>query len=72
MVILSRIVSLASIMATLVVVTFTLILYNSEFSIIPVAIMTILMGFIVIFKHRSNIKRILNGTESKFGKGGKK
>lgn len=72
LVILSKMVSLASIIATVVVVSFTLIFYDSLASIIPVAIMTLLMGFIVIFKHRSNIKRILNGTESKFGKGGEK
>ena len=65
-------VSLASIIATLVVVTLTIVLYNAEASIIPAAILTLLMGFIVIIKHQSNIKRLLNGTESKIGKGGKK
>lgn len=71
LVVVSRMVSLASIIATLVVVSFTIILYDAEPSIIPVVVLTLIMGFIVIFKHRSNIKRILNGTESKFGKGGK-
>ena len=68
----SKMVSLASIIATVVVVTLTIVLYNAEASILPVVILTLMMGFIVIFKHRSNIKRILNGTESKIGRGGKK
>ncbi len=70
--VISKMVSLASIIATVTVVTLTIVLYNEEVSIIPVVVLTVAMGFIVIIKHRSNIKRILNGTESKIGKGGKK
>ena len=32
------------------------------------SLVTVLIAAIVIIKHRSNIKRIFNGTESKFGK----
>ncbi len=68
----TRYVSLASITAALTVVVFSIILYNPLASIIPQIIFTLIMGFIVIVKHTSNIKRLLTGTESKIGKGGKK
>ena len=37
-------------------------------TVIPDTVVGILWGGMVIFLHRENIKRLLNGTESKFGK----
>ena len=63
----SKIVSLASLAATVVVVVLSLIFYERDASIIPQAILCISMGIIVVSKHSENIKRLLNGTESKIG-----
>lgn len=64
---LSRMVSLASLIATVVVVAFSILFYEKDASIIPQAILCISMGIIVVSKHSENIKRLLNGTESKIG-----
>ncbi len=64
---LSRYVSLASILATLVVVTLSLILHDKAAWFIPQAVLCVSMGVLVIAKHKENIKRLLNGTESKIG-----
>ena len=64
----SRYVSLASIIATVMVVTLSIIFYDYYASIYIQAFFIIFMGMIVILKHTTNIKRLLNGTESKIGK----
>lgn len=63
----SKIVSLSSLAATLVVVVFSIIFYNDSASILPQMILSIAMGIIVIVKHTDNIKRLLTGTENKIG-----
>lgn len=63
----SKIVSLSSLLATLVVVVCSLIFCDKDASIIPQAVLCIAMGIIVITKHTENIKRLINGTESKIG-----
>ncbi len=68
----SRYVSLASILAATVVVVFSIIFYNDTASILPQIILALVMGAIVISKHKENIKRLLNGTENKIHLGGKK
>ena len=68
----SKYVSLASLVATVTVVTFSIWLYDYTASLYVQAFFIIVMGSIVILKHSTNIKRLLNGTESKIGKGGKK
>lgn len=70
--ILSKMVSLASLIATVVVASLAIVLYNGEASILPVAVLSIAMGLLVFIKHKDNIKRLINGTERKIGKGGKK
>lgn len=65
--IISKIVSLSSIIATVVVVVLSLAFYEKDASIIPQAVLCISMGIIVILKHSENIKRLINGTESKIG-----
>ena len=64
----SKYVSLASIIATVTVVTLSIIFYDYYASIYVQAFFIIVMGAIVILKHSSNIKRLLNGTESKIGR----
>lgn len=68
----TKIVSLSSLLATLVVVVGAIVFYNDSASIVPQIILTLLMGFIVVFKHKDNIKRLIEGTESKIGSRGKK
>lgn len=68
----SRMVSLGSIVAGLVmpVVTyvFRMYLYHQPWPTVTFCtVATAVMAIIVIIKHRSNIRRIFNGTESKIG-----
>lgn len=65
MVFITRIVSLSSLTATVVVITLSLILYNSDSLFLPQAIMSIIIGLIVFLKHKDNIKRLLSGNEKK-------
>jgi glycerol-3-phosphate acyltransferase PlsY len=60
---LSRYVSLASISASFVL-PFAVWLTGKSFTMIAV---TSAMAALAIFKHKSNIQRLLNGTESRFG-----
>jgi len=62
-----RYVSLASLIGTVVVVSCSLIFATDGALLWPQAVLSILMGIIVISKHNTNIKRLLNGTESKVG-----
>ena len=64
---LSKMVSLSSLTATVVVVVLSLFFYDTTASIIPQAILCISMGIIVVAKHIDNIKRLLSGTENKIG-----
>ena len=69
--IISRIVSLSSLIATVTVVVCSVIFSDESASLLPQVILSVLMGVIVVLKHRENIKRLLSGTESKIGKGRK-
>jgi len=68
----SKIVSLSSLLATVVVVVLSIVLYDSTASIVPQIVFTLTMGMIVVLKHTSNIKRLLAGTENKIGQNKKK
>lgn len=68
----SRYVSLASVLAATLVVVFSIIFYNDSASIFPQIVLALIMGAMVILKHKDNIKRLLNGTENKIKLGGKK
>ena len=63
----TKIVSISSILAAITVVTCTMIFsyINDPALFWPQAILAIAMGVLVIAKHGSNIKRLLNGTEKK-------
>ena len=71
-VIFTRSVSLGSVLAATVVVIFSIIFHNDAANILPQIILAAIMGAMVIGKHKENIKRLLNGTESKVKFGGKK
>jgi glycerol-3-phosphate acyltransferase PlsY len=65
-VMLTRYVSLGSISAAITAFIIELIRnYTSEFSHLPTLIMLGIMVWFIIFKHRSNIGRLLHGTENK-------
>jgi glycerol-3-phosphate acyltransferase PlsY len=60
----SRYVSLSSILASLVLPAATLWVYGFG----GLFVLTALIGLVVILKHRSNIKRLLDGTENRVGR----
>ena len=61
----TKIVSLSSVIATVTVVSLSLIFYNHSALFWPQSLLSIVMGLIVILKHSENIKRLINGTEKK-------
>ena len=67
----SRYVSLASITAAAVlpVIAWVMILTgNRNGASVPVAIVLTVIAALAIFRHRSNIQRLLDGTENRFGR----
>lgn len=62
----TKVVSLSSIIATFTVVTLSIV-FRNEAPLLPQIILSVIMGIIVILKHSENIKRLINGTESKIG-----
>ena len=67
----SKYVSLSSVLAAVVVVVLSIIFYDKDASVLPQIILSLIMGAIVICKHKDNIKRLMAGTESKIKIGGK-
>ena len=61
----SKFVSLASIAATITVVVLSICFTDKTALIFPQIASILIMGFIVIIKHKDNIKRLLAGNESK-------
>jgi acyl phosphate:glycerol-3-phosphate acyltransferase len=61
---LTRYVSLGSILGAVVVPTASWIQCNQ----LPINVVTSALGLFVIYRHRENIKRLLNGTENRFVK----
>ena len=72
----TKFMSLASICAAISVLPLVLIFLQTPLSDTPMPIgylfVALFMVLVIIFKHRSNIKRLLNGTESKFSLKSKK
>lgn len=68
--VISKYVSLSSIVATVVTVISTIVLSfgEEETMVLPKIIFTLLMGIIICLKHSSNIKRLINGEERKIGR----
>lgn len=65
--IISKIVSLSSLLATVTVVTLSIVFYNDTALLWPQAVLSIIMGAIVFIKHKDNIKRLIAGNENKIG-----
>ena len=63
-VLLSKTVSLGSVLAALTVVILSIVLHGGGPELIT-ALLSIAMGLLVIIKHKDNIKRLISGTESK-------
>ena len=63
----SKIVSLSSLLATITVVTLSIVFNDSTALLWPQALMSIVMGAIVFIKHKDNIKRLIAGNENKIG-----
>ena len=71
--IISKMVSVSSLLATVTVVSMSIVFMDFSTPFIPQIICTVLAGAIVFIKHKDNIIRIKNGNEKKiFSKGGKK
>lgn len=64
-VIFTRYVSLGSVLSAITVVVLAIFLYDNTVSIWPQILLSVAMGAMVIGKHKENIKRLLNGSESK-------
>lgn len=61
----TKIVSLSSLIATVTVISLSLVFYNSDANIALPAVLSISMGVIVFLKHKDNIKRLIKGEEKK-------
>lgn len=68
----SRMVSLASMIASVGMPISTAFIYRDSQFWWVLVIITLLMCLLLIFNHKSNIKRIISGTENKFNFGKKK
>lgn len=65
MVLLTKIVSLSSLIATVTVISLSIVFYNFDANIALPAVLSISMGAIVFLKHKDNIKRLFKGEEKK-------
>lgn len=65
MTLITRVVSLSSLVATVTVISLSLVFYNSEANIALPAVLSISMGVTVFLKHKDNIKRLFKGEEKK-------
>ena len=67
----TKYVSVGSICAAVAYPVFTFInqnfLYSNHEGVLPNTLAAVLIGALIIYMHRPNIKRLLNGTENKFG-----
>lgn len=64
-VLITKIVSLSSLIATVTVISLSLVFYNAEANIALPAVLSISMGVTVFLKHSENIKRLVKGEEKK-------
>lgn len=67
----SKTVSLSSLIATVVVVTLSIVFYKETAAILPVILLSVSMGIIIFIKHKDNIKRLINKEEKRLTFGGK-
>lgn len=71
-VLLTQIVSLSSLIATVVVVTLSLVFHKVDAFFWPQAVLSFAMGIIVVLKHIDNIKRLIAGKEKRLHIRGKR
>lgn len=68
----TRYVSVGSICAAVAYPLFTFInqqfIYKNHEGVLPNTLIALLIGALIIYMHKPNIKRLINGTENKFGK----
>ncbi len=69
--IVSKYVSLSSVLAAITVVVLSIIFCDKTALLLPQIVLALAMGAIVIGKHKENIKRLTAGNESKIKFGGK-
>ncbi len=71
LVFLTKYVSVGSIFAAIAYPTFTFILqsfvYDKGYAVLPNTVVALLNCILIIYLHKPNIQRLLNGTENKFG-----
>ena len=65
MTLITKIVSLSSLIATVTVISLSIVFYNFDANIALPAVLSISMGVIVFLKHKDNIKRLVKGEEKK-------
>lgn len=63
----SKMVSLASILCVIGYSAFTFVAYAMGYSSVPNVVAGVIFPAVIVYAHRSNIKRIINGTENKIG-----
>ncbi len=68
---LTRIVSISSLAAVVVVVVLSFVFHDAGAALAPQIIMSLIMGCLIVARHSSNIQRLLNGEEKKINFGGK-
>lgn len=68
----SKIVSLSSLLATVTVVSLSIVFMDFSQPILPQIICTLIAGLLVFIKHKENIVRLKNGSEKKISIGAKK
>ncbi len=64
-VLITRIVSLSSLIATVTVVSCVAVFYNDSCPLWPSMLLAVVMGAMVFIKHKDNIVRLINGEEKK-------
>lgn len=69
--IISRYVSLGSLVATVVVIVLATVFRNDNTPALVQIICSLIMSCLIYYKHIDNIKRLINGTENKVSIGGK-
>lgn len=65
---LSRYVSVGSLTAAFLLPVYTILIYWQMESFWPYTIFSLILGGLAILRHKGNIQRLMNGTESRFGK----
>lgn len=64
-VLITRIVSLSSLAATVTVITLSIVFFDGSEGLIVSSVLSVAMGVIVFAKHAENIKRLIKGEEKK-------